>query len=200
MDKRTEMFIGIALVITGLIGLISECAAQDNVYDVPLFTGGINRAYDGTNLRPEQAWELTNLVFNPNGIEARQGYSYWNETQIANNEIQAIFIYEPYADTLRLTFACNGFIYINDDLSDPGTVDWDTLRLSFSDDSLNATASSATITVVVGKDPWWYLKTGGDNSTGDRIIVEEDDSETEYAITKVNWTDDDEMTITPVYA
>jgi hypothetical protein len=200
MDKRTEIFIGIALVITGLIGLISECAAQDNVYDVPLFTGGINRAYDGTNLRPEQAWELTNLVFNPNGIEARQGYSYWNETQISNNEIQAIFIYEPYADTSRLTFGCNGFIYINDDLSDPGTVDWDTLRLSFSDDSLNATASSATITVVAFKDPWWYLKTGGDNSTGDRIVVEEDDSETEYAITKVNWTDDDEMTITPVYA
>jgi hypothetical protein len=197
--KHIRIGFTIGFLVFALICLIDRCNAEE--YRVNDFIGGINVATDSTDLLPNQALNLTNLTFDmPNVLTSREGYSYWNDSLISDNEIQAIFIYEPYADTLRLTFACNGFIYINDDLSDPGTVDWDTLRLSFTDDSLNATASSATITVVAFKNPWWYLKTGGDNSTGDHIIVDEDNSETEYAITKVSWTDDDEMTITPVYA
>lgn len=198
--KTQDIIIGIILIGIGAIFLCNMSWAEE--YMVLDFNGGLNLATDGRDIAPNQSLDLTNWTLDTLGsLVPRRGFSYLDSAAIvADSEIQAIYVYEPYPDTLRMIRVTDGFIYITPDLSDPGDVDWDTLRLSFTGDSLDPTNGSTTLPTDPFKDPWWYIKTGGNNVTGDHIIVDEDDTATEYDITKVDMIDHNEMTITPAYA
>jgi hypothetical protein len=195
-----DYFIGAFLIVLAVIVLWA--LAEGEVYEFSNASGGLQVAKDSTALAPNEAMVMDNLTLDPAGFpKAREGYSFVDSSVIkADTEIQAIYIYEPIPDTLRMVVVCGGFIYIWNDLTDPGAVDWDTLRLSFTGDSIDATNGSATITTTTGKDSWWYTNTWGDNTTGDHLIVDEDDTETEYAIQKIFQTGHNSMTITPAYA
>lgn len=124
------------------------------------FTGGLNNAFDSTDLAPDEALLLKNLTFEyPNVLTSRHGFSSWNNTQVDTFPIDNIFFYEPYPDTIRLVFACNGFIYIADTSIVDTISDWDSYRLGFSDDSLYVTDG---INVPARPSPsWWYARVCG---------------------------------------
>ncbi|GAG97507.1 unnamed protein product, partial [marine sediment metagenome] len=105
------------------------CGQEKGVYTVENYHGGLNVATDGTNLRPDESLTLTNLTLDTVGVLVpRRGFSYYDSLVIkADSEIQAIYVYEPYANTQRMVIACGGFIYINSDLTDPYDANWDTL-------------------------------------------------------------------------
>ncbi len=203
---QISIWVILALLASWMIFTAKGWAQDRQAYMVPDYNGGINVATDGTNLRPNEALEIINMTLDTIGVlSVRHGFSYLDSSAVkADSEIQVIYVYEPYPDTFRMIIATGGFIYIIPDLSDPGDVDWDTLRLSFSDDSLDATNGSATLETtgsgLTAKNPWWYLKTGGNNVTGDHIFIDEDDTATEYDIQKISQVEHDEMTVTPVYA
>ena len=129
MIKRTEIFWGIALIISAFIFWMSECAKADETYVIPGLQGGINRAFDGTNLQPDQAFDLVNLIFLPNALQVREGFSYLNATSIGE-PVTHISQYEPYPDTVRLVIVdSSGYVYVFNDLDDPGA-GIDTFKIS----------------------------------------------------------------------
>lgn len=152
---------------------------ERQTYIVPNFNGGINVATDGTTLRPNEALVITNLTLDTlNVLTGRQGYTYWDSVAIdTSEEIQAIYIYEPYPDTQRMVIISNGWVYISPSLSDPGDVDWDTLRLNFESDSLDVTNGNDVIWSRKNNS-WWYLKM----AKGDELLVTGDSSGRPYTI------------------
>ena len=164
MKKKSDYIIGFVLLAFALTAICTSGQCEE--YIVPNFIGGINVGTDSTDLAPNQSLVLKNLTFDmPNVATNRKGYSYWNDSLISDNEIQTNFIYKPYADTQRLVFVCNGYIYINAGLDDPGTVDWDTLRFSVSGDSLRV-VNGQNFATDVDDDLFFQLFVGN----GDRLI------------------------------
>ena len=167
-------------------------------YSVNSFTGGINLAGDSTDLAPNEALSLKNFEITQNSAESRHGISVWNTNSIDTNgtsvKIDNIFIYEPYPDTLRLCIAAAGFIYIIptldnpawDTTSFPGDVDsaWGQYRLGFQGDGLKVFYNGGSC--VDGGKTFWYTKI----SMGDRLVVDDDSSSSEYEITNM-WTQGD---------
>lgn len=194
--KSNDIVVGIALIVFAiLIILFGKCekveAQESGVYEVANFLGGKVVSGDSTNLKPNEALDLVNLIPDMwNVLTNREGYSYWNDSLISDNEIQQIFIYEPYADTQRLVFACNGFIYINPDLDDPGAVDWDTLRFSVDADSLIFTFGQFFLD---GLDRQFFTRYVAD---GD-IIIDENDAT--YIVDLLNYAYSDWLWIVSSY-
>lgn len=156
MKKRNEIILGIFLVIVGSTLLIAQVLL--NSYRVPNFQGGLNLLDDPTNIAPNEALLMTNLdLISPNVAKSRRGYSYLDSVAVnTNQEIDEIYIYEPYSGTKRLVFATNGRIFIAPSLADPGAVDWDTLAIGWDGDSLIVTNGSASVTDLGNN--WWYTK------------------------------------------
>jgi len=142
--------------------LVAGCSAQ-NIYSVPGFLGGINRAYDGTNLQPDQAWDLENLVFKPNALECRQGFSYWDSVAFnTSEEIDQILVYHPRCDEFcsikRMMVATNGHIYAYISDAKPDAITWQNYALQFDGDSLQV--SSGNLGEDFYGEDWLYTKLG----------------------------------------
>ena len=156
MCKRNDIIAGVILVLGGIIILYS--LANSETYTMINASGGLQVAKDSTALQPNEAMVMDNLVLDPGGFpKARQGYSYWDSVAVnTNEEIEAINVYEPYLGTKRMVFATNGGVYISPSLTDPGDVDWDTLKMGWDGDSLTTT-NGDTILTDSGNN-WWYSK------------------------------------------
>ena len=167
-------------------------AQERQPYLVPDFNGGINVVTDGTNLRPNEALEIVNMTLDTIGVlSVRHGFSYLDSAAInTNEEVDAIYIYSPYSGTERMVIATNGNIYITPTISDPGDVDWDTLRMGFTGDSLIVTNASGAA-YEIGDLDWWYSKMG----LADTIDI----SGVQYEISS-NRQADSIGDLTPVYA
>jgi len=150
--------------------------AQDGgTYSVPNFLGGLNVAYDSTDLAPNEAVNMLNLTLDlPNVLSARHGFSLLDTNRIAASNIKSMFIYRPYTNVNRLVVACSSWVYIFPTISVP--LRPDTFRLGFKDDSLYTTRGSYAVTrpragsVTDRRGSWWYSKVGN----GDLLMVGSD--------------------------
>jgi len=155
----------LCLVLILIVSAIGQEPGQQFKYRVDNFRGGVNLAGDSTDLANNESLVLKNFVLTQNSIESRHGISIWNVNPIDTFEIDNIFIYEPYPDTMRLVIACGGFIYICPNLTDPGAAyNWDTLatttragRLGFEGDSLRVQNGTSYI-YDLNFPTWLYLK------------------------------------------
>lgn len=172
MRKTDGIILGIALVIIGLI-ILTVKYAEGEVFQVLEVSGGLNVAVDSTALKANEAMVMDNLVLDPAGFpKARQGYSYWDSIAIdTSEEIDEIYVYEPYSGTKRMVIATNGGVYIAPSIARMGAVDWDTLKMGWDGDNLRVTNTSTTI-YDWGTRDWWYSKLGFTSTgAGDTITI-----------------------------
>ena len=159
MKKRDEIIIGLLLVLMAVIFFSARCA-EAQVYQVPNYSGGLNLLDDSVNIGANQALVLKNFTLDaPNVLTNRQGYSYIDSSAMdISQEIDEIYVYEPYQDTKRMVIASNGGIYIAPSLAPmPISTDWDTLKIHFHGDDLSVTNGANTV-YDVGDHDWWYSK------------------------------------------
>lgn len=178
-------------------------AQNRQAYTVPDFTGGINVATDSTNLKPNEALEIVNLTLDmPNVLTGRFGFTYWDTVAIdTSKEIDAIYVYEPYAGTQRMIIASGGYIYVGPSLTDTVT-NWSNQRLGYSGDSLAVTLSSGAQYDLIDT-MWHYMRHTGSgwkagvnysDSAGDWLEVTGDTSGSTYVMGKVSFQVDTNLT------
>ena len=158
------------------------------LFSIPLSAETYHQSYDkgllvtGDSTDYEQGYILAcnNLVPSLTGeLHSREGFSVLNSNPIDTFQIDNIFIYEPYPDTLRMIIVCNGFIYVCPTLVDPGAVNWDTLRMSR--DGTGLTVYHGSQAVLADAPTWWYSYI----NAGDYLTVDGDSSDGEYEILTV---------------
>ncbi len=176
--KTREIIAGTILIIIGITRLCNVSWAEE--YMVPDFNGGLNLATDGRDLDPNQSLDLTNWTLDTLGsLVPRQGFSYWDSAAIdINEEIETIYIYEPYEGDEQMFIATNSFLYIIPSLSDPGDVDWNTLRMGYSDDSLVVRLDSLYVRSIKA-NRYFYTNT----EYPDILVVDGDTSGISYLMT-----------------
>jgi hypothetical protein len=157
LTKRTEIILKILVASFALFVLLVGLSNSE-IYQVPNFLGGLNLLTDSTGLAPNQYLVGKNLTLDmPNVLSARQGYSFWDSVAVdTTQEIQAITVYEPSAGTARMVFACSGFVYIYPTLTKPAGVNWDTLKMEHSGDSLKITNANTTVFLLNQNNDYWY--------------------------------------------
>lgn len=196
MFKLRDILMGVFLVIIGILCLSKLlCAQEPGVYTVDNYRGGLNVATDGTNLRPDEALVLTNFTLDSvNCLVPRQGFSYWDSVAIdTSEEIDAIYVYEPYDGTQKMIIVSDSFIYISsmvDTVTDAAS--WPGLRLGFSGDSIRVMLDSSKVWQI--HNEWWYANMGQVHE----FNVTGDTSSTAYQAA-VYGTFDSALSLSPAY-
>ena len=198
MIKRTEIFWGIALIISAFIFWMSECAKADETYVIPGLQGGINRAFDGTNLQPDQAFDLVNLIFLPNALQVRQGFSWLDSIQIDTFDVDAIYSFQKKDGNIEMLRVVNGFIYPSDGIGRTAIDEWGTTRLHRKVFGIDVADGRNTLFQVFHPAVLWtnqysYV------SAGDYIDIDFDTSDSEYIIESLGLNSDSIIILTTDY-
>lgn len=126
--------------------------AQAEVYEVSNFRGGMNLE-DSTDLAPNEALSIKNMILGGDNLVSRHGWGQWNGTAIDTvNEIENCFVYQPGASTYRMVIASeNGFVYKTPTLA--GVSNWSNVAFKVAD-----TGYVDAETLFVPSDIWPRLK------------------------------------------
>jgi hypothetical protein len=142
-------------MVSSIVLIASLVFAQKNEqsFIVPDYNGGLNVKSDTADLKPNEAIQMDNLVFNKYGaLEKRQGIKYWNKYPLTTGQVVKDI---QYFDNQTL-IATQNWIYAEKGYNDTvsSTVAWGSHRIGYSEGTVHVVHDSD---IVYGLNTWWLL-------------------------------------------